>query len=157
MNKYIEKIIKLDEESGIFKTKPYYCSENYPTIGWGFKCGDKDAPLPEISMTLESGNKKLDSLIASHEKNLREHINTRHIYPLLNDARQAVIISMAYQLGFAGMLKFRKMWVAIEQQDYDKAAAEILDSKAAKQAPNRFARNAEMMRTGDILNYYGGE
>jgi lysozyme len=149
------KIIKLDEESNKFKERPYYCSEKYPTIGWGFKCGEKNAPLPLITMAKEAGDKKLESLIVAHDKNLREHINTRHIYPSLNDARQAVIISMAYQLGFAGLLKFRKMWVAIERQDYVDAANQIMDSLAARQTPNRYKRNAEMMRTGKILQYYG--
>ena len=149
------KIIKADEESNRFKGRAYYCSEGYPTIGWGFKCGEKNAPLPDISMTKSDGDKKLESLIAAHDKNLREHINTRHIYPAINDARQAVLISMAYQLGFAGLLKFRKMWIAIERQDYDDAARQIMDSLAAKQAKNRYERNAEMMRTGKLLNYYG--
>jgi len=30
----------LAKEEG-FRAKPYYCSENYPTIGYGEKIGDK--------------------------------------------------------------------------------------------------------------------
>lgn len=150
----IENIIKLEEESGVFKEKPYYCSEGFPTIGWGFKCGEKNQPLPKITMTLEQGEKDLGVRIYSLEQTFKTHLNTRHLWPKLSEVRQAALLSMAYQIGFVGLLKFRKMWVAIEKNNFIEAASEILNSLAAKQAPNRFKRNSEMMSLSKYPKYY---
>lgn len=148
------KIIKLDEESGVCALIPYYCSEQYPTIGWGFRIGEKYAPLPDITITLEEANNRLAAMLKKYHKQLSEHINTRHIYPKLNPVRQAVLLSMRHQLGMDGLIDFRKMWIGIESQDWKEAAAQILDSKAYKQAPARFVRNAQMMRLGELMECY---
>lgn len=148
------KVIKSDEESNQFKAKPYFCSEGYATYGWGFRIGEKYAPLPGITITLDEANKRLDGMIKKYHKQLSEHINTRHIYPKLNPVRQAVLLSMCHQVGLDGLIKFRKMWIAIEAQDWKEAAAQILDSKAHKQAPARYVRNAQMMRLGELMDHY---
>ena len=57
-----------------------------------------------------------------------------------------ILTHMAYQLGVAGVGKFRKMLEAIKDQDYPRAADEMLDSKWHKQTPNRANRLAERMR-----------
>jgi lysozyme len=145
-------ILRTDEG---WSETPYYCTEQFPTIGYGFKIGEKHAPLPNIKMTREEGEKRLESHIESAEKTLSMHINTRHVFNHLNDVRKAVLISLFYQSGFTGLLKFRKMWIALEAQEYELAATECLDSLAAKQAPKRFARNAYMLRTGELHAYYG--
>ena len=149
-----KKIIKLDEESGNFAPTPYYCSEGYPTYGWGFRIGDRHAPLPDVSITLGEADKRLDGMLFKYNKELLSHINTRHLYQKLNGVRQAVLLSMRHQLGLDGLLKFRKMWVGIEAQDWLEASRQIMDSKAARQAPHRFQRNADQMRTGELLDYY---
>jgi len=55
---------------------------------------------------------------------------------------------MAYNLGIAGLNKFRKMWAAIDVADYATAAEEMLDSKWAKQVGVRAIRLSRRMRTG---------
>ena len=137
-----------------WRSVPYYCSEGFPTIGYGFKIGNKGEPLPEITMTLEEGRKNLYLLIDDAINTLSGHINTRHIFNQLAPVRQAVLVSMFHQLGFTGLLKFRKMWIGIEAQNYGEAANQILDSKAARQAPARFQRNAQMMLTAVLPAHY---
>lgn len=66
----------------------------------------------------------------------------------LDDARQGVLLNMAFQLGVAGLLNFRNTLAKIEAGDYDGAAANMLKSKWASQTPNRAKRMAEQMRTG---------
>lgn len=152
------KIIKLDEESGKFKSKPYYCSKKYPTIGWGFRIPNTNQfdPLPPITMSEADGNKMLAAKLDKYNTELSSNINTRHLYPKLNPVRQAVLLSMRHQLGMTGLVGFRKMWIAIEKQDWDEAAAEIMDSHAVKKDKlvDRFQRNADQMRTGELLSYY---
>ena len=62
--------------------------------------------------------------------------------------RQAVLVNMAFQMGIAGLLKFKKTLTLIEMGDYDGAADGMLKSLWAKQTPNRAAEMAEQMRTG---------
>jgi lysozyme len=63
-------------------------------------------------------------------------------------ARRQVLVEMIFQLGVAGVLKFKKMCAALIAKDYHRAAVEIMDSKAAKQCPERFQEYAELMRNG---------
>lgn len=66
----------------------------------------------------------------------------------LTEARKAVFVNMAFQLGMGGLLKFEKMIAAVSRGDYETAANEMLSSKWAKQAPNRAAELSQWMRNG---------
>jgi lysozyme len=66
----------------------------------------------------------------------------------LDEVRQAVLISMAFQLGVAGLLKFQITLGSVETGDYTTAGDEMLQSRWAKQTPERARRLADMMRTG---------
>lgn len=67
----------------------------------------------------------------------------------LNSARQAVIVGMVFQMGIGRVLGFRQALACMERNDFEQAAAEMLDSAWAKQTPRRAQRMAEMMRTGE--------
>lgn len=58
-----------------------------------------------------------------------------------------VLISMAFQLGGHGLSKFKNMLAAIQRRDWNKAADESLDSKAARQTPERWSRHANVFRS----------
>ncbi len=68
----------------------------------------------------------------------------------LNAARQACIVDMTFNLGRSGMMAYRNMIAAIKGENYQKAADEILDSKAARELPGRYNELAEIMRTGVV-------
>ena len=61
---------------------------------------------------------------------------------------------MAYQMGVTGLSKFKNMLTAVELGDFDEAANQALDSRWARQTPERATRHAEMLRVGEILPYY---
>lgn len=70
----------------------------------------------------------------------------------VDDARQQVIVCMAYQLGVNGVANFKKMCAAMAEHDYIIAAVEMLDSEwARKDSPARARRMVEMMRTGEFI------
>ena len=50
----------------------------------------------------------------------------------LSEPRQGVLLSMHYEMGFHGMLAFRKMLTAMGDGDWPLAAAELLDSVYAR-------------------------
>lgn len=70
-------------------------------------------------------------------------------YSRLNAVRQGVLIEMVFQLGIGGVRKFARMLDALNQQDYAAAASEMLDSRWAKQTPDRAQRLADLMRSSE--------
>jgi len=138
----------LEFEEG-WRESPYYCSEGYPTVGYGFKIGDKSAPLPVFTLPQAAGTAWLQELVGSLAWDLRDRMGSIK----LND-RRAVIISMCYQLGINGCFAFRKMWEAIDREDWSEAANQMLDSKWARQTPARAHRHATVMETGSIVGVY---
>lgn len=143
------KIIKIDEG---FRNKPYYCTERFPTIGWGRVVGKYNEPLPDISTTKEKELPWVEDRIKQIVLSLSKK------FPLAwskcNDVRKAVLISAAYQVGITGVSLFKKMWKAIESSDWEEASKQMLDSLAARQTPARWKRNASMMKSGILDNYY---
>jgi len=148
------KIIMREEESNIFKPKPYYCSEGYPTYGWGFRIGNKHERLPNIEITREDGDKKLLSLVETAISSLERNQDTAAAFNNANDERKAIMVSMVYQLGMYGFLKFKKFIRCANMKNWAGAADEMMDSLAAKQAPNRFKRQSDVIRTGSVEGVY---
>lgn len=74
----------------------------------------------------------------------------------LDPVRQAIVVAMVYQLGLTGLRGFKRFIAAIQAKDYVKAAAEMMDSKWARQTPNRAARAALMLKDGRWLKQING-
>ena len=76
----------------------------------------------------------------------RESLKTALPYfGALSSARQGVLINMAFNMGVAGLLKFKNMLAAVEAGHWGIAAKEMLNSTWAKQVPLRAARLARQM------------
>ncbi len=71
----------------------------------------------------------------------------------MNGPRRAALVNMVFQLGLTGVLKFRKMIQYLKVGNYEAAADEGLDSKWARQTPNRARRVTEVIRTGTFSSY----
>ncbi len=69
----------------------------------------------------------------------------------LNAPRAAVLLNLAYNIGVNGLLAFKHMLAFAEVGNYSTAADEMLDSRWAKQVPNRAARLAGQMESGIII------
>ena len=69
-------------------------------------------------------------------------------FPKLNEARQAALLSMAYQMGLSGLLGFRRTLATMASGDWEKASREMLNSKWARQTPERAQRTAYIIRYG---------
>jgi lysozyme len=66
----------------------------------------------------------------------------------LDDARQGVLLNMAFQLGTAGLLAFKNTLDQVRLGQYKRAAEMMLQSKWATQTPERAARLAKQMESG---------
>ncbi len=129
MSRLVENI----KESEGFKGVEYKDSLGIPTIGFGTRL-----PLSEAESELILSfrlNQKISHLLELNP-----------IVLTLTQERQEVLFEMAYQLGINGLMKFVMMWKAIESRQYESAAEEILDSRLARQTPNRAKKYADGMR-----------
>lgn len=137
-----------------YREKAYHCSEGYPTIGIGTKIGPKGSPLSHYTFTVSERVAKvmLDDEVSGIVKSLLGY----HWYTQLDENRQVIIESMAYQMGVSGLLKFRNMIKALEAQDWQLAHDQALDSLWAKQTPKRANRHADVLLTGDLDGVYKG-
>ncbi len=148
-NKYAEIIIKLEEG---WSSKPYYCSEKFPTVGYGERIGNKGDPLPNITRTEKQALQFLRERIFEITNRLVAH--KPKAWNNCNEQRQAVLISLCYQLGVTGVLKFNNMWAALERNDFELASKEMLNSLWAKQTKNRALRHSKTMKDGSLDMYY---
>lgn len=64
----------------------------------------------------------------------------------LSEIRQRVLVDMVHNLGFAGLLQFKRMLDALAHNNYDGAADEMLRSRWAIQVGKRAIRLSAMMR-----------
>lgn len=69
-------------------------------------------------------------------------------FSALNDARQAVLIAMVFQLGIGGVLKFVNTLANIRDQHFANAAEGMRQSVWGQQTPQRVNRMALQMESG---------
>lgn len=141
-----------------WREKPYLCSKGYPTIGYGFRIGPQGAPISQYQFTLpiEAGAAWLDGILTKTSSDMmhRPRINAAMEACSGNSAREAVLLSMAYQMGVAGLDGFKGTLASISASRWDEAATGMLNSRWAKQTPGRARRHAEQMRTGEWAREY---
>jgi len=120
------------------KPKPYKDSEGILTIGVGWNLEANGLPEDVIDHLLELGIENAEKALDAIHPNWREH----------DEARQRVLLNMAFNLGQSRLAGFKKMWAAVAIGDYEEAAAQMLDSKWAGQVGYRATELADRMRGG---------
>jgi len=68
----------------------------------------------------------------------------------LSDARQAVLVDMAFCLGRFRLASFKRMRAAIAAGEFEAAADEMIDSRWFRQVKTRGIRDVEIMRSGSL-------
>ena len=121
-------------EEGFSKTV-YNDILGVPTFGYGFTSLEEDEAELVLELKLSKLRKRIVSYLHNNEISL-------------DSFRKDVLTDMAYNLGFDGMTKFRKMFEALKDMDYDRASKEMLDSQWFKQVPNRCSLLAQRMKNG---------
>lgn len=127
--------LKIDE--GV-RNKPYRDTTGKLTIGIGRNLDDVGLSEDEINVIFENDIVRAEDIATALVPS----------FDGLTEDRKAVVVNMAFNLGKEGLSKFRKMLAAIEDDRYDDAAKEMLDSKWAVQVGSRALRLAQKMRTG---------
>ena len=119
-----------------FRSRVYQCSLGFDTIGYGFAIKD-----------LELTEKEAEHLLANRVSQKHFHLlDNLDWYSDMPPEVQGVILEMVYQLGFSGFKKFKKAISNMKSKDWKGAATEMLDSRWAKQTPNRANQLADIIR-----------
>ena len=144
----------LEFEEG-FRSSPYLCSEGYVTIGYGTKLHNSKGMNPHdfsLVISKEAGYALLKDKVAELLHKLQFGANS-DAFRKAPEATKQILLSMAYQLGYAGLLGFKVMWYHLKHGDYVAAATAALDSRWAMQTPARANRHAHVIATGNMGVY----
>ena len=138
-----DKLMESVKKHEGYRNKVYLDSLGKRTIGYGHLCvEDKWVDGWEYSQVELENVLKEDLQYAINQgegmcKDLK-----------ISDDAKFLIIEMIFQLGSAGVQKFRNMWKALKEDppNYFEAHVQMLDSRWAKQTPNRATEMAEKMQ-----------
>ena len=133
----MEKLVEAIKESEGFRDRVYKCTAGYDTIGYGFAIKDlvMDEDIAEMVL-----HRKLAVLA--------EKVCDK--FPFVKDLPQEaqdVVYEMCYQLGIGGFSKFKKTIQFLRLGSYKSAAAEMLDSRwAREQTPQRAKKLSNIIK-----------
>ena len=120
------------------RLKPYRCTAGKLTIGVGRNIEDKGITEDEAMFLLKNDVQQCMADLAFSVFPAE--------WPRFPEPVRIVLANMRFQLGYTGFRLFRRMIAALRAFDYQKAAAEMLDSNWAKQTPNRANELIGIMR-----------
>ena len=125
-----ELMERIKEHEG-YRLDPYLCTEGFLTGGYGHRIMDGES-VPTTKegwdeIFEQDFNKAWDSMERLCADNNLD-------IPL---KAQGILCEMIFQMGATGVSKFKNMILALRNHSYGVAASEMLDSKWARQTPNR--------------------
>ncbi len=119
-----------------FEGRPYKCTGNKNSIGFGFNLDDWPLTPAECLPILESRMRQVRVSLA----------NRLSYFYALPDEAQAVLVNMAYQMGVSGLMGFKRFLAALQAKKYEDAYHEGMQSKWAQQTPNRARELMDIIR-----------
>lgn len=142
---YEELKTQIKEHEG-FVPRVYKDSLGKRTIGYGHLCVEPEQWDDEKEYTKEELELVFDKDFDEALKNAESLIGDRPV----NFIAKQVIIEMVFQLGIGGVSKFKKMWSALDNEDYGEASFQMMDSLWAKQTPKRAEKLSHKMRSAKL-------
>jgi len=128
-NQLIESIMK--HEGTVLSAEGLHTSYRdhlgYLTIGYGALLDERLEISEEVAVLL------LQAEIKEKEERLHSVIGWKESGPV----RRQVFLEMAYWLGVGGCLRFKRMWAAVRDKDWPRAAAEMRDSRVYRDPQTR--------------------
>lgn len=129
----LQKQLPIDE--GV-RYAVYMDTRGIPTIGVGRNLRDVGVRADEVALMLKND-------IATAETGARALFAA---FDALTEERKAVLVNMVFNMGKSRLAGFHKLIAAVEEQRWDDAAREMLDSDWAQQVGDRAQRLAAAMR-----------
>lgn len=120
-----------------FRPMVYRDIKGIETIGYGFNISagiKQPAALALLTAQAQDLEKQLEGLS----------------WPMqLDEVRFSVMIELAFNLGFSGLLGFGNMIAALKAQNWQVAHDELLDSEAGRLLPTRYGQLANLLLNGE--------
>ena len=153
MSLELDLALKLVEDGEGFYEETYLCPAGKLTQGFGrnlevhpLSDDEKEELNEDGSVSEEVARKWAIKELKECEARLSQNI----IYQKQSDTRKAVLLDMCFNIGYAGLMKFKKMWFALGNKDYPEASRQAKDSAWYVQVGNRGKRNVEIIASNQI-------
>lgn len=137
----MEKLIEMIKVHEGVSHHVYKCPAGYETIGVGRN-------ISVVGLGLD--DQEIDYLLTNDIMRCYKELGTFQWFVKLDENRQFAIIDMCFNLGLTRLLKFKNMISALQQEDWEEASAQALDSAWALQVGNRAQKIATILRTGEF-------
>ena len=140
----LERLLESVKKHEGYRNKVYLDTLGKRTVGVGHLCVEDfwmDGVEYEEEFLIDILKKDLQEAIRGAKELMEEHDCAD-----IDERAEEIIIEMVFQLGRTGVKKFRNMWKALAEHNYIGASFEMLDSKWAKQTPNRAKDMADQMK-----------
>lgn len=144
------------------RNRLYLDTATPPRITGGIGHNFTDNPVPGIPARVGFAltDDQVDRLFATDLAQAVANVRARLPWTdQLSPARFDALAALAFQLGIAGLLGFKRMLAALERGDFDSAEAELWDSRMARQLgdgkgkrQDRMDRLAALIHTGQYPN-----
>jgi lysozyme len=137
-----------------FRKRVYICSAGKETCGYGYNLEANPLNLSSIEIS-QAHTKGINHVEAERLLKLmitqcRHQLEvTLPFFSKLDTVRQDVLINMCFNIGLAGLLKFKKSLLLIEAGEYSQASIELLNSKWAKDVKGRALELSTQMKKGE--------
>ena len=153
MSLQLDMALALVKEAEGFSAVQYYCPSNRLTQGYGRNL--EVHPLSEEELRELNGDGTVSETVAEkwalHELlDCEIKLMSNIIYKNQSPVRKAVLLDMCFNIGYAGLMKFKKMWFALGNKDYPEASRQAKDSAWYLQVGNRGKRNVEIIASNQI-------
>jgi len=136
----MNELIKMLKRHEGVKTHCYRDHLGLETIGVG-RC------IAEGSLGLSDD--EVEYLLSNDIARCRDELTDEYFwFPALNEARQAAMIDISFNLGATRLRGFVKALDAMANEKFEEAAAHFLDSRWANQVGNRAIEVTDMIRSG---------
>ena len=140
----LERLMESVKKHEGYRNKVYLDTLGKRTVGVGHLCVEdfwEDDKEYDEKFLMEILADDLQNAIKGARELKEEHSCTD-----IDEIAQEILVEMVFQLGKNGVSKFRNMWKALAEKNYIGASFEMLDSKWAKQTPNRAKSMADQMK-----------
>tara|TARA_R110000796_G_scaffold89900_1_gene193551 strand:+ start:459 stop:902 length:444 start_codon:yes stop_codon:yes gene_type:complete len=135
---------ELIEDEGC-KYEIYLDHLGYKTFGIGHLCKATD-PENDLEVGSEVSRERVDECFLNDiEKVIEDCIILYDDFYTLPDEAQLIVANMMFNLGRPRLTNFIRMRKAVNEGNFAEAKIQMLDSKWAKQVPNRAERLSERM------------
>lgn len=151
---------KLIEHEGMVLTV-YKDSLGIETIGIGRNLKDRGISkeeldymdIPNMELVYQHGLTEADArYLAMNDIKIVENELCK-VHPCvenLDAVRQLVLMDMAFNMGVPRLCKFKNMWSAIHEENFEAASLEMMDSRWARQVGRRAKILSDAMKAGEF-------